>query len=114
MAAAGRAPSRRPGAQRRPCGLSHGPALHRRLRPVYPRPMNLHSTTGGPRLAQQRHPGTEIPGPVSRELLERRVDLVIDGGAVGLEPTTIIDLTGEAPLLVRQGKGDVAHFGIED
>ena len=49
-----------------------------------------------------------------RELLERRVDLVIDGGAVGLEPTTIIDLTGEAPELVRKGKGDVTHFGIED
>ena len=49
-----------------------------------------------------------------RELLERRVDLVIDGGAVGVEPTSIIDLTGEAPELVRKGKGDVAHFGIED
>lgn len=49
-----------------------------------------------------------------RDLLERRVDLVIDGGAVGLEPTTVIDLTGEAPELVRQGKGEVAHFGIED
>jgi tRNA threonylcarbamoyl adenosine modification protein (Sua5/YciO/YrdC/YwlC family) len=47
-----------------------------------------------------------------RELLERRVDLVIDGGAVGLEPTTIIDLTGESPELVRKGKGDVDHFGI--
>ena len=49
-----------------------------------------------------------------RDLLERRVDLVIDGGAVGLEPTTIIDLTGEAPELVRRGNGEVAHFGIED
>ncbi len=47
-----------------------------------------------------------------RELLERRVDLVIEGGAVGLEPTTVIDLTGDAPELVRQGKGDVAPFGI--
>ena len=48
-----------------------------------------------------------------RELLERRVDLIIEGGAVGLEPTTVIDLTGDAPELVRQGKGDVAPFGIE-
>jgi tRNA threonylcarbamoyl adenosine modification protein (Sua5/YciO/YrdC/YwlC family) len=47
-----------------------------------------------------------------RELLERRVDLVIEGGAVGLEPTTVIDLTGDAPELVRQGKGEVAPFGI--
>ncbi|MBI1173878.1 MAG: threonylcarbamoyl-AMP synthase [Sideroxydans sp.] len=49
-----------------------------------------------------------------RDLLERRVDLVIDSGAVGLEPTTIIDLTGDAPELVRRGKGEVACFGIED
>lgn len=49
-----------------------------------------------------------------RDRLERRVELVIDGGAVGLDPTTIIDLTGDAPELVRKGKGDVTHFGIED
>ena len=49
-----------------------------------------------------------------RDLLERRVELVIDGGAVGLEPTTVIDLTGEAPTLVRRGKGAVGHFGIEE
>ena len=49
-----------------------------------------------------------------RELLEKKVDLVIDGGAVGVEFTTVIDLTGDAPVLVRRGKGDVAHFGIEE
>jgi tRNA threonylcarbamoyl adenosine modification protein (Sua5/YciO/YrdC/YwlC family) len=47
-----------------------------------------------------------------RERLDRQVDLVMDGGAVGLEPTTVIDLTDEAPVLVRQGKGDVAPFGM--
>lgn len=47
-----------------------------------------------------------------RELLERRVDLIIEGGAVGLEPTTVVDLTGDTPELVRQGKGDVTPFGI--
>lgn len=45
-----------------------------------------------------------------RDRLERRVDLIIDGGPVGLDPTTIIDLTGESPELVRQGKGDASHF----
>jgi len=49
-----------------------------------------------------------------RERLDRLVDLVMDGGAVGLEPTTVIDLTGEVPVLVRQGKGDVAPFGLEE
>ena len=42
-----------------------------------------------------------------REQLESRVDLVIEGGAVGLEPTTVIDLTGAAPQLLRAGRGDV-------
>ena len=37
-----------------------------------------------------------------RELLERQVELVIDGGACGLEPTTVLDLTGEEPVLIRQ------------
>jgi tRNA threonylcarbamoyl adenosine modification protein (Sua5/YciO/YrdC/YwlC family) len=49
-----------------------------------------------------------------RDLLEKQVDLVIDGGAVGLDFTTVIDLTGDAPVLMRRGKGDVAPFGIED
>ena len=47
-----------------------------------------------------------------RDRLDRRVDLILDGGATGLEPTTIIDLTGEVPELVRRGKGEVSHFGI--
>jgi len=49
-----------------------------------------------------------------RDLLEKRVDLVIDGGAVGMEFTTVIDLTGDGPVLLRKGKGDIAPFGIVD
>ena len=49
-----------------------------------------------------------------RDLLEKRVELVIDGGAVGIDFTTVIDLTGEVPVLLRRGKGEVAPFGIED
>src|SRR6266481_8353432 len=41
--------------------------------------MNLHSTLGGPALVQQRHLVTEIPGPISRELLERRQRSVARG-----------------------------------
>jgi len=48
-----------------------------------------------------------------RELLEKKVDLVIDGGAIGADFTTVIDLTGDVPVLLRRGKGDVAPFGIE-
>ena len=63
----------------------------------------------------------QLPGedePVSdpndyRAELERQVDLVLDGGSCGLQPTTVIDLTGDAPLLVRQGRGDVSGLGLE-
>lgn len=47
------------------------------------------------------------------ELLANQVELVIDGGPVGLEPTTVIDLTGIAPVLVRQGKGAASTFSPE-
>lgn len=47
-----------------------------------------------------------------RERLEHHVDLVIDGGACSLEPTTVIDLTDEEPRLIRQGRGDPAMFGL--
>ena len=47
-----------------------------------------------------------------RDRLEKLIDLVIDGGAGTLEPTTVIDLTGPEPVLIRQGRGDTAAFGI--
>lgn len=47
-----------------------------------------------------------------RERLEKLIDLVIDGGACRLEPTSVIDLTEEQPILVRQGRGNVAQFGL--
>jgi tRNA threonylcarbamoyl adenosine modification protein (Sua5/YciO/YrdC/YwlC family) len=46
-----------------------------------------------------------------RERLEHLVDLVLDGGACGIEPTTVVDLTGETPVITRAGKGDTALFG---
>jgi len=58
-------------------------------------------------------PGDEYPliDPYDiRDLLEHEVDLVIDGGYCGMEPTTIIDLSEQPPRLVRQGKGDSGPF----
>lgn len=46
-----------------------------------------------------------------RTHLEHQVDLVIDGGWCGLEPTTVIDITDE-PVLIRQGKGNTALFNF--
>jgi len=47
-----------------------------------------------------------------RERLDRQIELVIDGGAGTLEPTTIVDLTGPEAELVRAGRGDPAAFGL--
>ncbi|HEY9102925.1 L-threonylcarbamoyladenylate synthase [Chitinimonas sp.] len=44
--------------------------------------------------------------------LEHQLDAVIDGGACGTCVTTVIDLTESDPVLVRQGAGDVAVFGL--
>lgn len=60
-------------------------------------------------------PGDEFPlndaGEI-RDRLEHHVELVLDGGACGLEMSTVVDLTGDEPILVRQGKGSLAPFGI--
>lgn len=47
-----------------------------------------------------------------REHLEKQIDLIIDGGACAMQPTTVIDLTSAAPVLVRHGRGDPAVFGL--
>lgn len=61
-------------------------------------------------------PGDELPMTDAEEIrrrLERSVDLVLDGGSCGVEMTTVLDLTGEAPVLVRQGKGDASALAVE-
>jgi len=61
-------------------------------------------------LPKEEHPLTD-PEQI-REQLERQIDLVIDGGACSLEPTTVIDLSGDEPVLIRQGRGDAGLFGL--
>lgn len=58
-------------------------------------------------------PGDDTPLEDAREIrrrLEHSVALVLDGGPCGTEPTTVIDLTGEVPKVVRAGKGPVTPF----
>jgi len=45
-----------------------------------------------------------------RDTLQRQVELVVDGGSCGLEPTTVVDLTGDGPQVLRQGRGEIALF----
>ncbi|WP_426163532.1 L-threonylcarbamoyladenylate synthase [Pseudoduganella sp. R-34] len=46
------------------------------------------------------------------ERLGKQVELVIDGGACSFEPTTVVDLTGDEPELIRRGCGDCAALGL--
>ena len=62
-------------------------------------------------------PGDENPlndAEAIRNRLEHDVDLILDGGACGIEPTTVIDLSGPEPILVRKGKGDIADMGFTE
>ncbi|CAB3783235.1 L-threonylcarbamoyladenylate synthase [Pararobbsia alpina] len=47
-----------------------------------------------------------------RSRLEKQIDLVIDGGACPREPSTVIDLTGTEPELIRAGRGSLEPFGL--
>jgi len=56
-------------------------------------------------------PDDELPLNDGREIrrrLEHDVELVLDGGSCGTEPTTVVDVTGPAPQIVREGKGPIA------
>ena len=43
-------------------------------------------------------------------LYGKQVDLIIDGGDVFSDPSSLIDLTGDFPVILREGKGDVTPF----
>jgi len=47
-----------------------------------------------------------------RRRFERLIDGVLDSGACPLEPTTVVDLSGGEPELIRQGRGDPAALGL--
>jgi len=47
-----------------------------------------------------------------RQTLEHELDLIIDGGFCGMEPTSIIDMVEDHPVILRRGQGDVSHFDI--
>lgn len=59
-------------------------------------------------------PGAAAPlqdAPAIRAALEHELELIVDSGSCGVEPTTVIDLTGEQPLVLRRGKGPLGIFG---
>lgn len=71
---------------------------------------------GGPLLASTLIPAGEdeaLNDPQEiRERYEHALAAVIDAGACPHSPTTVVDLSGEEPVLVRQGQGDLARVGF--
>lgn len=60
-------------------------------------------------------PGEELPLTDAHEIRERldhQVDLILDGGSCGVVASTVVDLTGPAPVVIRVGKGSLAPLGL--
>ena len=47
-----------------------------------------------------------------RERFEHQIAAVIDAGACALEPTTVVDLSGDEPVVIRQGRGELSLIGL--
>lgn len=84
--------------------------------PDHPVPQMLLAELGEPLMSSTLLlPGEDLPltdGLQIRERLEREVDLVLDGGHCGIEPTTVVDLAQTPPVVVREGRGDLSALGL--
>jgi len=82
--------------------------------PDHPVPQLLLAELGEPLMsATLLLPGDDLPLTDARDIQERlvhQVDAVIDGGNCGLKPTTVIDLESGAPVVLREGKGDIGSL----
>ncbi len=47
-----------------------------------------------------------------RDRFQKVLQAVVDAGACPMEPTTVIDLSGDEAVLVRQGRGDLSRLGL--
>jgi len=62
-------------------------------------------------------PGNSLPMTDPVEIGEKlcgQIDLVIDGGACGLDATTVVDMTDGQAVIVRQGMGDISAIGLQE
>ncbi len=82
--------------------------------PDHPVPLAILAELGEPIMSSTMLlPGDAAPLTEATEILERlngQLDLVVDGGNCGAEPTSVVDLTGDYPKVLRRGKGDVSRF----
>ena len=83
--------------------------------PDHPVPLLLLEELGEPLMSSTLSlPGDKYPLTDAAEIyarLKHEVTVVLDGGNCGLTPTTVVDLTEGAPVVVRIGKGDPARLG---
>ena len=80
--------------------------------PEHPVPHLLLAELGEPLMSSTLLlPGDETPltdGDQIRDRLDSVLDAILDGGHCGIEPTTVIDLAVSPPVILRQGKGQIA------
>ena len=82
--------------------------------PAHPICQLLIETLGNP-LLNTSLPPNAAGSPVIElyeidDLIGNRVDLIIDGGPLYPDPSSVIDLTGDSPEIIRTGKGDISLF----
>ena len=84
--------------------------------PAHPAAQGLLEVLGQPLIGTTLQlPGDELPlaDPADiRARLEHHIDLVLDAGVCGIEPTTVIDLTGREAVVIRAGRGSLAALGL--
>ena len=84
--------------------------------PDHPVALGLLDVLGQPLISTTLQlPGDELPlNDVDdiRARLDHLVDFVLDAGPCGIEPTTVVDLSGAEAVVIRKGKGDLAALGL--
>ncbi|MHA6511887.1 L-threonylcarbamoyladenylate synthase [Tessaracoccus sp. Z1128] len=74
----------------------------------------LLETVGAPLLSSTLllpgHEESLTDGWTIKELLDHQIDAVLDSGDCGVEPTTVVDLSGDEPVIARLGAGDPSPF----
>jgi len=85
--------------------------------PAHPVALALLEQLGEPLLTSTLIlPGDELPlteGWEIQDRLDDHIELILDGGHCGTDSTTVVDLTGAMPVLVRAGRGPLAPFGLD-
>jgi tRNA threonylcarbamoyl adenosine modification protein (Sua5/YciO/YrdC/YwlC family) len=84
--------------------------------PDHPVPQLLLAELGEPLMSSTLLlPGDDLPvtdGESVRERLQHQVDVILDGGHCGIEPTTVVDLAVSPAVVTRAGKGPLDRLGL--